>query len=523
MLPSTIHSATGADPSLAPDPDGAETLAERNGSHDTVPVELPPPTRYARRGGLSIAYQAFGEGPDAMVLAPAVPSHLDLMWTEPVWARALRRGASLGRVVVFDPPGLGLSDPVDHVPTLEEQADDLRAVMDDAGVERATLFASAFSTGGVVLFATQAPERVDALFLWAPYAQSFRTTPEAELIGYDGRSEEIEAAWADVLDHWGEGRSLAVFAPGLSHERLRRGWAMLERASASPAMVRAITEAETSADLTTILPLVEAPTVVVTHADAVLPPGASRYVAELIPNAEFRLLAPSSEATGFGDWFDAAIDEFVRLFTGQRHASGDPDRILATVLFTDVVDSTGHAARLGDQQWRLVHDRHHALVRSHVNSAGGELIATSGDGTLSVLAGPARALRCAQAISHDVDGLGIRVRAGIHTGECERTEDNLAGLAVHIGARVAAAAGPGEVWVSRTVRDLVAGSGVDLQARGVHRLKGVPEPYELFSLVDGRVAPVPVAATRPVLKLSDRIVLTAARRAPRLLRAMNRS
>ena len=219
------------------------------------------------------------------------------MWTEPVWARALRRGASLGRVVVFDPPGLGLSDPVDHVPTLEEQADDLRAVMDDAGVERATLFASAFSTGGVVLFATQAPERVDALFLWAPYAQSFRTTPEAELIGYDGRSEEIEAAWADVLDHWGEGRSLAVFAPGPSHERLRRGWAMLERASASPAMVRAITEAETSADLTTILPLVEAPTVVVTHADAVLPPGASRYVAELIPNAEFRLLAPSSEAT----------------------------------------------------------------------------------------------------------------------------------------------------------------------------------------------------------------------------------
>jgi class 3 adenylate cyclase len=488
-----------------------------------VPVELPPPTRYARRGGLSIAYQAFGEGPDAMVLVPAVPSHLDLMWTEPVWARALRRGASLGRVVVFDPPGLGLSDPVDHVPTLEEQADDLRVVMDDAGVERATLFASSFSTGGVVLFATQAPERVDALFLWAPFAQSFRTTPEEELIGYDGRSREIEAAWADVLEHWGEGRSLAVIAPGLAHERLRRGWAMLERASASPAMVRAITEAESSADLTTILPLVEAPTVVVTHADAVLPPGASRYVAELIPDAEFRLLAPSSEAAGFGDWFEAAIDEFVHLVTGQRHASGHPDRILATVLFTDIVDSTGHAARLGDEQWRLVHDRHHALVRSHVDGAGGELIATSGDGTLSVLAGPARALRCAQAISHDVEALGIEVRAGIHTGECERTEDNLAGLAVHIGARVAAEAGPGEVWVSRTVRDLVAGSGVDLQARGVHHLKGVPEPYELFSLVDGRVAPVPVAARRPALKLSDRIVLTAARRAPRLLRAMNRS
>ena len=501
----------------------ADALAELNASHDTVPVELPPQTRYARRGGLNIAYQAFGEGPNAMVLVPAVPSHLDLMWTEPVWARALRRGASLGRVVVFDPPGLGLSDPVDHVPTLEEQADDLRAVMDDAEVERATLFASAFTTGGVVLFATQAPGRVDALFLWAPFAQSFRTTPEENLIGYDGRSGEIEVAWADVLEHWGEGRSLGVFAPGLSNERLRRGWAMLERASASPAMVRAITEAETCADLTAILPLVEAPTVVVTHADSVLPPGASRYVAELIPNAEFRQLPPSSEAAGLGDWFESAIDEFVRLFTGHRHASGDPDRILATVLFTDIVDSTGHAARLGDQQWRLVHDRHHALVRSHVNGAGGELIATSGDGTLSMLAGPARALRCAQAISHDVDALGIQVRAGIHTGECERTENNLAGLAVHIGARVAAAAGPGEVWASRTVRDLVAGSGVDLQARGVHLLKGVPEPWELFSLVDGGVAPVPVTATRPALRLSDRVVLVAARRAPRLLRAMNRS
>jgi class 3 adenylate cyclase len=498
-------------------------LAELNASHDTVSVELPPPTRYARRGGLSIAYQAFGEGPDAMVCVPAVPSHLDLMWTEPVWARALRRAASLGRVVVFDPPGLGLSDPVDHVPTLEEQADDLRAVMDEAGVERATVFASAFSTGGVVLFATQAPERVDALFLWAPFAQSFRTTPEEDLIGYDGRSAEIELAWADVLEHWGEGRSLGVFAPGLSNERLRRGWAMLERASASPAMVRAITEAATCADLTAILPLVEAPTVVVTHADSVLPTGASRYVAQLIPNAEFRQLPPSSEAAGFGDWFESAIDEFVRLLTGHRHASGDPDRILATVLFTDIVDSTGHAARLGDQPWRLVHDRHHALVRSHVHGAGGELIATSGDGTLSVLTGPARALRCAQAISHDVDALGIQVRAGIHTGECERTDDNLAGLAVHIGARVAAAAGPGEVWVSRTVRDLVAGSGVDLQARGVHRLKGVPEPWELFSLVDGRVATVPVTARRPALKLSDRIVVAAARRAPRLLRAMNRS
>jgi class 3 adenylate cyclase len=254
-----------------------------------------------------------------------------------------------------------------------------------------------------------------------------------------------------------------------------------------------------------------------------LPQGAARYVAELIPNAKFSQLPPSSQATGIGDWSDPVFGELERLVTGQRRAPSNPDRILATVLFTDIVGSTAHAARLGDKRWRLLHDRHHALVGSHVEGAGGQLIQTSGDGTLSVLPGPARAIHCAQEISHAVEELGIQIRAGVHTGECERTADNLAGLAVHIGARVGAAAGPGEVWVSRTVRDLVAGSGVELQPRGAHRLKGVREPWELFSLIDADVAPVPVTADSRHLSVSDRIVLAAARRAPRLVRALHRS
>jgi class 3 adenylate cyclase len=225
---------------------------------------------------------------------------------------------------------------------------------------------------------------------------------------------------------------------------------------------------------------------------------------------------------GIADWTDLAFDEVERLVTGHARASASPDRILATVLFTDVVDSTRHAAALGDEQWRLINDRHLTVLRSSVDAAGGQLIHTSGDGTLSLLPGPARAIRCAQAISHAVDDLGIRIRAGVHTGECERTDDDLAGLAVHIGARVGAAAGPGEVWVSRTVRDLVAGSGIEMAPRGTHSLKGVPEPWELFSVVDGDLAPVPVAPERAQLGASDRIILAAARRAPRLMRALQR-
>jgi class 3 adenylate cyclase len=492
-------------------------------AHDTVSVDLPPPTRYARRGDLHIGYQVFGSGPRDIVVVPALPSHLDLMWAEPAYARGLRRAAGLGRVVVFDPPGLGLSDPVDHVPTLEEQADDVRTVMDAAGIERATLIATMFSTAGVVLFATQQPERVDALLLWGPFAQTSVTASEAEPIGWEGQAAAIAAAWEEVLDHWGEGRSLERFAPGHGGERLRRRWATLERASASPGMARAITEAAVRADLTRVLPLVKAPTVVMLHADSTIPQGVARHVADLIPGAQFRELARTGPGMGIADWTGLVFDEVERFVTGHARASASPDRILATVLFTDVVGSTAHAASLGDEQWRLLNDRHLTVLRNSVDAAGGQLIHTSGDGTLSLLPGPARAIRCAQSVSHAVGDLGIQIRAGVHTGECERTDDDLAGLAVHIGARVSAAAEPGEVWVSRTVRDLVAGSGIEMAPRGTHRLKGVPELWELFAVVDGDLAPVRVTPERSQLGPSDRLILAAARHAPRLVRALQRA
>jgi class 3 adenylate cyclase len=216
------------------------------------------------------------------------------------------------------------------------------------------------------------------------------------------------------------------------------------------------------------------------------------------------------------------FQELEQLVTGKRPATGDPDRVLTTVLFTDIVGSTAHAETIGDERWRLLHDRHRAMVASHVESAGGQLIQTSGDGTFSVFPGPARAIHCAKAISHAVDELGMQIRAGVHTGECERTDGSFAGLAVHIGARVGAAAGAGEVWVSRTVRDLVVGSGIQLSPRGIHRLKGVSEPWELFSVGDADRVSVAVAAEPPRLKMSDRVVLAAARRAPGLVRALNR-
>ena len=325
-----------------------------------------------------------------------------------------------------------------------------------------------------------------------------------------------------VLERWGEGHSLRFVAPGLADERLRRGWATFERASASPAMIRAISEAESTADITDILPLIRAPTVVVLAADHPIPVGIARQVAELIPNATFRRAPPSTEAAGLADWVEPAVDAIEQLVTGHSPGLHDRDRILATVLFTDVVGSTELAASIGGEQWRGLRGRHEAMLRDHVEGAAGRVVDIVGDGSLSVFDGPARAIRCAQAICQAAPQLGLAVRAGLHTGECERVGDNLAGLAVHIGARVGAAAGAGEVWVSQTVRDLVAGSGIEFHVRGAHALKGVPGTWELFSVADRESPPVAVAGDERRLRMGDRIVLSAARHAPGLLRAATR-
>jgi class 3 adenylate cyclase/pimeloyl-ACP methyl ester carboxylesterase len=458
-----------------------------------------------------------------LLMAPLLPSHLDLMWIDPGFTQILRRLGSFATVVVFDPRGLGLSDPVDHVPTLEEAADDITAVLDAAGFERAVIYASGLACTGAALFAARSPERVSGLLLLAPWAQGMLAVKDVEaIVGWDEPMAVSMQIWADIVEHhWGEGRTLGYYAPGLDSERQRRAWAMLERASASPSMIRAIATAGMEADIRQVLTTITAPTVVVMTSDGPQSEGIVRHVADLVPNSQFHVLPASTMFDGWNDLFAPIIDLVERLVTGGTVAQST-GRILATVLFTDIVGSTEKATELGDDRWRDVLDRHESILRAHVEAHGGRVVKMMGDGALSVFDGPARAIRSAQAFGHAVSDLDIEVRAGLHTGECERVGDDLAGLAVHIGARVAAQAQPGEVWVSRTVCDLVAGSGMRFSTRGVHELKGVPGVWELYSLTDSNTAAVPVTPQPPATRPTDRAILAAAHRAPALLRFASR-
>lgn len=492
------------------------------GLGDNGAVQTPPQTRYAQSRGASIAYQVFGSGPP-LLMAPLLPSHLDLMWIDPGFTQVLRRLGSFATVVVFDPRGLGLSDPVDHVPTLEEAADDIAAVLDAARVERTVIYASGLACTGAALVAARSPERVSGLLLLAPWAQGMLAVQDVDtIVGWDEPMAVSMKTWADIVEnHWGEGRTLGYYAPGLDGERQRRAWAMLERASASPAMVRAIAAAGMEADIREVLTAVTAPTVVMMTRDGPQSEGIVRHVADLVPNSQFHVLPASTASDGLNGLFTPIIDLVERLVTGGTIAQST-GRILATVLFTDIVGSTKKATEVGDDRWRGVLDRHESILRGHVDAHGGRVVKMMGDGALSVFDGPARAIRSAQAFAHAVGDLGIEVRAGLHTGECERIGDDLAGLAVHIGARVAAQAQPGEVWVSRTVCDLVAGSGMQFSTRGIYELKGIPGPWELYSLSDGDTAAVPVTPQPPATRPSDRAILAAAQRAPALLRLAGR-
>jgi class 3 adenylate cyclase len=489
---------------------------------DTGGVPVPPRTHYLRRDGPSLAYQVFGDGPP-LVVAPSVPSHLDLVWVDPGYSQVLRRLGSFARVVLFDPRGMGLSDPVDHVPTLEEGADDIEAVMDAAEVPRAVLFATVGSCPSAALVAARAPNRVRGLVLFMPYAQGTRAGGGPEtIVGWDERMARSMAAWDDAIEHhWGEGRTLAVAAPGLGDERLRRSWGMLERASASPAMIRAITQAAQEADTRDVLRAIQAPTIVLAPRDGYQPEAIPRHVAELVPNAEFHLLPPPSDADGLEAFYRPVVDHIERMVTGGQTARRT-DHILATMMFTDIVGSTARASELGDARWRVILDHHDALLRDQVDAAGGRVVKTTGDGSLNVFDGPARAIRCGQAFVDAVRNLGVEVRVGLHTGECGIVEDDLVGVAVHIAARVCAAAGAGEVLVSRTVRDLVVGSGIELRGRGEHELKGVSGKWELFAAADADSDPIHVRPEAPPTQPGDRVVLATARRAPGLLRLVGR-
>jgi class 3 adenylate cyclase len=482
-----------------------------------------PKTRYATRSdGVNIAYQVLGEGPLDVVFCAGFVSHLDLQWANPGITHFFRRLTSFSRLALYDKAGTGVSDPISHVSTLEERVDEIRTVMDAAGMERAALFGESEGGPAAMLFAATYPERTAGLILYGSFAKGSPTAEELREAGISPADVEAKVAeFEAVLDHWGEGRLLDVFAPSIAAtQAARRAFATFERASVSPRMARGLQASVEQIDVTGVLSAISAPVLVLHRRDDWIDIAAGRDLAANIPGARLIELEGTDHAY-FTQDSDAIIDHVERFFTGST-ATAEPDRVLATVLFTDIVDSTARAAKLGDSRWRGLLERHDALIRGHVEASGGRVIKSTGDGALATLPGPARAVRCARDLLREVGELDLELRAGVHTGECEAIGDDIGGLAEHIGARVAASARPGEVLVSSTVKDLVVGSGLRFDDRGEHDLKGVPGSWRLYALADSAADTQAVDAAAAHMTAGDRVTVRLARRAPGLLRAIGR-
>jgi len=438
----------------------------------------PGPTRYAKSGEHRIAYSVTGEGPIDLLYVPTWISQIEHLWAHPKTGAFFSRIASFSRLIMFDRRGCGLSDPVLTPPPLEEQMDDVQAVMDAAGSERAAVFAQLEAGAMAMLFAATHPNQVGALVLYATLAR----TTWAEDIPWAARPEDRDARIAGLADQWGQGAEAALLAPSAASDPTFVEWyARLQRLSGSPTTALKMMQAIGETDVRDLLPSIRVPTLVVhREGDEFIDPRHSRYIAERIPNAKLVMLEGSENLPLMGDT-DEILDDLQEFLTGTR-AQREPDRVLATVLFTDIIDSTRRAAELGDRDWRAVLERHDTLVRRQLERYQGREVKTMGDGFLATFDGPARGVRCAQSIADEVKALGIEIRAGLHTGECEMRGADVAGMAVHIGARVGAQAGPGEVLVSSTVKDLVVGSGIEFADRGERELKGVPGAWRLFAV-----------------------------------------
>ena len=438
-------------------------------------------TRYAKSGDLNIAYQVLGDGPIDVVFAPGYMSHLEQNQWWPPYRAFLERFASFSRLIIFDRRGTGLSDRILTLGSFEEMMDDIGAVMDAAGSERAALIGGAEGGPMCALFAATFPERTTALILASSYAR--RTWAPDYPWGLDQDSQQR------VLDQyeqrWGrEDFGLRALAPSaLDDERFRQWYAQACRFAGTPASARAWFQVTMEIDIRDVLPAIRVPTLVVHRAgDRVIPVEAGRYLAEHIPNAKYIEL-DGSDHLPFQEGAEATVDEAEEFLTGSRR-DREPDRVLATVLFTDIVGSTERAAELGDRGWTALLSEHHALVRQRLERFRGKEIRIAGDGFLATFDGPARAIRCACAVRDAVRELDLEVRAGLHTGELEIADTGVEGIAVHLGARIASLAGAGEVLVSSTVKDLVAGSGIEFTERGTHVLKGVPGEWHVHLVTD---------------------------------------
>jgi class 3 adenylate cyclase len=436
-----------------------------------------PETRYALSGDVSIAYQIYGSGTVDLVIVPGFISHVDLLWQEAGYREWMDRLTSFARVIVFDKRGTGASDRDVGDSTLEERMDDLRAVLDAAGSERSAVFG--FSEGGAlaVLFAAAYPARVSELILFASFACTRPAPDYPEGAEQDAFFDRLEAQ----LGAWGAGEMLRHYAPRFGdHPVARAAMGRFERAASSPRAVRSHLRWVREIDVRPVAQALRVRTLVALRdRDATVPPAATRWFARNVPGARLVEYHGDDHLPWNGDAATLAddIQEFV---TGSRHTAHEPDRVLATVLFTDIVRSTERAIELGDRGWIELLARHHDVVRAALQRFRGREENTSGDGFLASFDGPARAVRCALEIRDALPALGIEVRAGVHTGECERNGTDLAGIAVHTGARVMAAAKAGEVLASRVVRDLVAGSGLVFVEHGLHELKGIPGTWELY-------------------------------------------
>jgi class 3 adenylate cyclase/pimeloyl-ACP methyl ester carboxylesterase len=504
-----------------------------------------PDTSYASCGDLSLAYQVFGDGPVELVIVGPFVSHVELAWTLPQFKAFVEQLATFCRVAWFDKAGVGLSDPVPKVRTLEDRAAEIEAVMDAAGFGQAVV--SGLSDGGPesMMFAATRPERVRALILCGTYSfhpgewddmdrdpAELRARFLSELGEDYTPSIEQLARWLEaaraVRTGWGSGAAASISAPSV---RSIRQLAMFERMSASPGMARASFEAAFRTDVRPILPTITAPTLVI-HAreDPAVPVQGGRYLADHIPGARYLEVEGVDHAPFLTepDKILTGIEEFL---TGSHAAPSQSHRALRTVLFTDMVASTQHAAATGDERWRAVLHRFGEITADLAQRFGGTVIKSTGDGHLATFDGPTQAIRCAEALRAEAETLGIQIRAGIHTGECELLDTDIGGIAVHIAARILGHAGAGEILVSRTVRDLVVGSGTGFEDRGNVELRGVPGTWQLLAVdrqgpragsAEAELAAMPTPGRRTAMRRSDRAVEAIARRTPWIMRGVAR-
>ncbi len=508
-------------------------------------VNAVPETSYATCGNLSLAYQLFGDGPVELIFVGPMVSHIELFWTMPEFKAFFDQLATFCRVVLFDKAGVGLSDPVPKVRTLDDRAAEIEAVMDAVGFGKAVVFGMSEGGPQAIFFAAKRPERTRALIIYGSFASmagarwddldrdpaELRARHMLELgDDYTPPTEQfahLQEMGRAARSAWGSGATAKVMFPSV---RSMRQLAMFERMSASPGMARATLESNIRIDVRPILPTMTAPTLVIHARNDPMPVQNGRYLADHIPGARYLEVDGIDHAPWFTepDKILTGIEEFL---TGSHAAPAQSHRALRTVLFTDMVASTQHAAATGDERWRAVLHNFDEITAELTGRFGGTVVKSTGDGHLATFDGPTQAIRCAEGLCADAETLGVEIRAGIHTGECELLDNDIGGIAVHIAARICGQAGAGEILVSRTVRDLVVGSGTGFEDRGSAELRGVPGTWQLLAVdrhgpragsAEAALASTATPGPRAGMRRSDRAMAVMAKRTPWILRGMAR-